>query len=205
MTSHNINVTITEHIDEQVGAKFVARAGEVLNLSVPQEYCRKAADLPQYIQLLGSLSDWAVLKLPAIALLGRLGYRLADDAYDAAKARLTSKPIDTVADAIDDVLTKLPPKAELLAGFNFPDERWGTVLRFNSETDVPRQLAWFIAQGPAIHSVLTQAAGRKEGPVTQGQIEIQPDGSVRLIWYAADYKQRVEVLPPPKPGQVSAA
>ena len=91
--SQNKNACLitTEAINDSVAQDLEERLRATVSLDDRVLLGRKAAELPQYIELLGNINFWGPLAVGASAFLGQLGVRTADDIYDAVKKKFKSK------------------------------------------------------------------------------------------------------------------
>jgi hypothetical protein len=183
-----VQVTITAGVDQQVCEELVNTLRQILPVGDIGVYERKSAgELPQYIQLIGSLADWAILKIPAVAYLSAYASRRAILLANDHHAR-PNEPIEVFAEALTDAAKRLPPKVGFQIGIDLPDERWGTVLHLTTREpkEAARQLAVFFARLPDIHALVANACENDTGPAAQGTIVVLSDDSIELRWQALD-------------------
>ncbi len=197
-----LTVTATEGIDPALTAELVAAWRAHVAVADPHVYERKAAGdmIPQYIQFIGSITEWSALKLPAIAFLSRLGFLLADDVMAWARGKLQSRDatvIDQLAAALYAAQQKLPSKAKVLVAIDLPDDRWGTALELEASDPsiLSRNLALYAVHIERIAKLLNDHCQRGEGPLGQGKITIHED-RIEVMWISQRDFQRIQLVLP---------
>ena len=198
-------VTVTEGFDGEVAAELVKAWRLHVAVTDPEVYMRKAAgDIPQYIQFIGGIIDWSVLKLPAIAFLSRLGYLLADDVMSWARGKLRAADatvVDQLAVAIHTAQQKLSSPTKVLVAIELPDNRWGTALEL--ETNDPallgKHLALYAVNIERIAELINDRCQRGDGPLSQGKIVIRDDDHIEVSWVSRDFQRIQFILAPDSP------
>lgn len=189
-----LSVTVTEGFDAEVATAMIDSWKTVIPIGDAEVYERKAFDvLPQYIQFIGGAPVWAILAPAATAFLARLGYLLADDVMNAARAKLapSQNKVEQLAAALHAAQQKLSSPGKVLIAINLPDDRWGTALELDAtdEAGLARQLAIYVANVERIADLLNEHCSRGEGPLGQGKIEIREDGLIEVSWMSQrDFK-----------------
>ena len=205
-TDHILTITSTEGIDDAVGQNLASQLGQVMEVSEPQTYWRRAADpqIQQFIQLIGSVETWQALKFAAYAVVAIAGTRLTqhitDDLWAAIKNRLKrddTKPMEIAAASLSQAAHAMPDRTRIYIGIDVPEPNFGTVLEIagRNPEEIAVQLAHFVLSVDEIHMEVAEAVAKGDGPLGQGTISLAVDGEVQVQWVAqSDFKPRIVVI-----------
>lgn len=176
---------------------------DALSLSVPVSepswHVRCSIDPPQFIELLGSVDTWEILKPAAQAFLlafgGALGKKAADSTAEAIQnkwRRMVKKRQDKHLSSLNNLATTLKSISDrsdrevgIEIGLNIPDDVYGTTLSTHAKDPVEfiRVLSIFIVNAEKIYAGLRSALDNENAqPVGWICIKLEDNGSIILRW-----------------------
>ena len=162
-----------------------------LPVGAPRYLMLRAADPASFIQLLGEVDAWTLLRASATVFFTAYLATLGKHAADATRYGIASllrrkevKPLVDFAETLSSEAQKIGENADIIIGLSIPDDYDGTSIsvRSRNPADVALAAAAIIVHAEDIQSTMQTeiaASGTPAGPV---RVTIQEDGSLLLKW-----------------------
>ena len=178
-------------LDPAGGNSLRAALNKHLPVGKPRYLMHRTADPQSFIQLLGEVDSWTLLRASATvfftAYLATLGKHAADATrYGIASLlkRKEAKPLVEFAKTLSAEAQKVGKTADIFIGLSIPDDYNGTLVsvRSRNPADVALAAAAIIFYAEDIWSTMQteiSVSGTPAGPVL---VTIEEDGSLLLKW-----------------------
>lgn len=179
------------HLDPTGDNSLRAALNKHLPVGQPRYLLRRSADPQAFIQLLGEVDSWTLLRAAATVFFTAYLATLGKHAADATRYGITSllkrkeaEPLVDFAITLSAEAQKVGKNAVIVIGLSIPDDYDGTSISVRSQnpTDVALAAAAIIAHAEDIWRTMQTeiaASGTPAGPVS---VTIQEDGSLLLKW-----------------------
>jgi hypothetical protein len=190
---------ISAGVSSDTRALLIAEAAPVVEIEQGDDIGLFSIDPVTFLKLLGHAADWATpaLKQAAVLFLGLVAKKTFDDLWKdkatigKALADGAVAPLRKLVEAIKKMSIAAGPSTPFGVGVPVPIDHRGAVLNLDvtSTENTAVTLAVFIRHVAEIEKVVHNYRGTGED--RRVYLQVNPDGSVIVVWFEAD--NRVEV------------